>query len=204
MPWEVRAWWKLIWPPKLLSQDSPHSHTSILLCTRSHAPVPALSHSTSWSRHQNPKVCFSFHFLPFSATVTSSHHTICSSSLPCWAVSGLSNLTAELTSPSLVPRSVSAEVSDCSWHAPLSSATRSTPAKERKSTSSLPALICSISWCRALSVGLPQRSPAGWLEHVSRASWIEAAGCFHNSELNSLPLLLLTSLSWSLLVTNSF
>lgn len=84
------------------------------------SPVPALWHCIS--KGSTPqRVCFSLYFLIFTATVTSSHHTICF--LISFLLSSLWSLKCDSWSdlPLLVPSPASAEVRDCSWHTLLSS-----------------------------------------------------------------------------------
>lgn len=135
MPWEEHAWQKAISLPRLIPVHSsclypiwfPSAQTAPL------SPVPALWHRIP--KGSTPqKVCFSLYFLIFTATVTSSPHTICSSSLPCWAVSGLWNVTAEVTSPPGPQLCLSRSQGLQLAHTAL---LRNTPANKGKSTSSL-------------------------------------------------------------------
>lgn len=75
-------------------------HSSHLLCAHNqdlHRFLPSATTFPKSAPYQ--KFASYYNFLLFSTTVTSSHRTICSSSLPCWAVFGIWNLTAEVTSP---------------------------------------------------------------------------------------------------------
>lgn len=190
MPREAHTWQKSISLPRLIPVHSSclypvwfsFAQTALL------SPVPALRHHIP--KGSTPqKVRFSLCFLLFCATVTSSHHTICSSSLPHWAVSGLWNLTVEVTSPSWSParsqqKSGTAVGALCSPQEPDKHLKTRVKARPHSTFNQLPLLMLWGFWDTDISYYLA-------VECLCRSSHlVEVTGCFTTQNL--LPILLQT------------
>lgn len=134
VPWGEHSWQKAVSLPRLISVHSSCLHSIWFSLHKQPHPHQFLPSDTAFLKAApHKKFTSHYYFLVFTATVTSSHHTICSSSLSCWAVCGLWNLTAEVTSPSCPQPCLSRSQGLQLAHSALP---RNTPANKGKSTSS--------------------------------------------------------------------